>query len=199
MYRLSNSFPYLIARLGIRTGELFTRVARRDGLSLQMYRVLATLSEEERPLRLGELAARTSADLSTLSRVVAEMHRRGYVRRERSANDQRSVQVYLEEPGRILAARYMPVAKHYEDVSTRSLSPEQRELLRTALIQLYENLDQIQDEIANGVIDQIILKTSPECEEPSSSNTAHRKRGAQPSLIVIRMRSSRLRLRHEGL
>src|ERR1700719_3082580 len=39
MYRLSNSFPYLMARLGIRMGDLFVQVVKREGLSLQMYRV----------------------------------------------------------------------------------------------------------------------------------------------------------------
>jgi len=35
-----------------------------------MYRVLAALAEQEQPLRLVELSALTSADLSTLSRLV---------------------------------------------------------------------------------------------------------------------------------
>jgi len=40
-----------------------------------MYRVLAALAEQEQPLRLVELSALTSADLSTLSRLVADMHK----------------------------------------------------------------------------------------------------------------------------
>ena len=43
MYRLSNSLPYLLARLGVRMGELFVRVVRKEGLTLPMYRVLASL------------------------------------------------------------------------------------------------------------------------------------------------------------
>ncbi len=156
MYRLSNSFPYLIARLGIRTGDLFTRVIKRDGLSLQMYRVLAALSEEDRPLKLGELAALTSADLSTLSRVVADLHRRGVVWRERPEHDQRSLQVTLTDEGRMLAAKYMPVAAHYEQMIITNLSCDEARVLKAALYQLYDNLDLIEAQLEQGEIDALI-------------------------------------------
>ena len=104
MYRLSNSLPYLLARVGIRMGDLFVRVVKQEGLTLPMYRVLASLAEQEQPLRLVELSALTSADLSTLSRFVADMHKAGFVSRERPANDQRSLQVELT-PGRPGALR----------------------------------------------------------------------------------------------
>ncbi|WP_371422129.1 MarR family winged helix-turn-helix transcriptional regulator [Tardiphaga sp.] len=164
MYRLSKSFPYLIARLGIRTGDLFARVIKRDGLSLQMYRVLAALTEEDRPLRLGELAALTSADLSTLSRVVADLHRRGVLLRQRPEHDQRSLQVSLTDQGRMLAARYMPVAAHFEQLATTNLSSADTQALKDILRQLYENLDLIEAKVSQGEIDAIIEGT----EKPGS-------------------------------
>src|SRR4029078_13729564 len=51
MYQLSNSLPYLLARVGIRMGDLFVRVVRKEGLTLPMYRVLAALAEQAPPLR----------------------------------------------------------------------------------------------------------------------------------------------------
>lgn len=161
MYRLSTSFPYLLARLGIRMGDLFVRVIKRDGLSLQMFRVLAALTEEDRALKLGELAALTSADLSTLSRMIGEMHRRGIVFRERPEDDQRSLRVTLTEHGRALAARYMPIATHYEEVATSSLTASEAKALKAALTRLYDNLDQLEAEIASGEIDALIASTDP--------------------------------------
>lgn len=156
MYRLSNSFPYLMARLGIRMGDLFAQVIKQEGLSLQMYRVLAALAEEGRPLKLSELAALTSTDLSTLSRIVAGMHKRGILLRQRPENDQRSLQVTLTPEGRTLADRFMPVAAHYEEVVTSSLTPAEALSLKTTLKQLYDNLDQLEVEIARGEIDALI-------------------------------------------
>jgi DNA-binding MarR family transcriptional regulator len=156
MYRLSNSLPYLLARLGVRMGELFVRVVRKEGLTLPMYRVLAALAEQGRPLRLGELAALTSVEMSTLSRLVADMHRDGIVSRERPQNDQRSLQVALTPHGAALAARFMPVAAHYERVATGNMSAKDAATLKATLVQLYENLDRLEQEVENGEIEKLI-------------------------------------------
>lgn len=156
MYRLSNSLPYLLARVGIRMGDLFGRVARKEGLTLPMYRVVAALAEQQRPLRLNELSALTSGDLSTLSRVVSEMHKAGLVSRERPENDQRSLQVQLTPAGRELYERYLPLAAYYEDIATGELSQKDAAALKTALSSLYDNLDRIEAEVDSGEIEQLI-------------------------------------------
>ncbi len=156
MYRLSNSLPYLLARLGVRMGELFVRVARKEGLTLPMFRVLAALAEQGRPLRLGELAALTSAEMSTLSRLVADMYRDGIVSRERPQNDQRSLQVALPPHGAALANRFMPVAAHYESVAAGNLTAKEAATLKATLVQLYENLDRLEQEVQDGEIEKLI-------------------------------------------
>jgi DNA-binding MarR family transcriptional regulator len=156
MYRLSNSLPYLLARLGVRMGELFVRVVRKQGLTLPMYRVLAALAEQGRPLRLGELAQLTSAEMSTLSRLVADMHRQGIVSRKRPQSDQRSLQVALTPRGAALTSRYMPVAAHYEDVATGNMTARDAAALKATLVQLYENLDRLEREVETGAIAKLI-------------------------------------------
>ncbi len=137
-------------------GELFIRVVRKHGLTLPMYRVLAALAEQGRPLRLGELAALTSAEMSTLSRLVAEMHRDGIVSRERPQNDQRSLQVALTPHGAALATRFMPVAAHYERVATGNMTAKDAATLKATLAQLYENLDRLEQEVDDGQIERLI-------------------------------------------
>jgi DNA-binding MarR family transcriptional regulator len=156
MYRLSNSLPYLLARLGVRMGELFVTVVGKQGLTLPMYRVLAALAEQDRPLRLGELAALTSAEMSTLSRLVADMHRDGIVSRERPPNDQRSLQVALTPRGAALAARFMPVAAHYERVATGNMTARDAAALKATLVQIYQNLDRLEQEVEDGEVEKLI-------------------------------------------
>ena len=55
MYRLTEAFPYLLNRVGVRMGELFTRRLAAADLTLSMYRVLAALWEKD-DQRLGDLA-----------------------------------------------------------------------------------------------------------------------------------------------
>ena len=77
-YRLTSSFPYLVRRVGVRIGELFDRRVAEFGVSVSMYRVLAALTEEDGQ-RLGRLAEMTSIEMSTLSRLVGSMVRKGLV------------------------------------------------------------------------------------------------------------------------
>jgi DNA-binding MarR family transcriptional regulator len=114
--------------------------------------VLASLSEQHRPLRLGEIATLTSADQSTLSRLVAEMERAGLLTRERPQNNQRSLQVTLTPRGAELASRLIPIAAYYEDVAAESLSSKEAAALKATLLQLYENLDRLEREVESGVI-----------------------------------------------
>jgi DNA-binding MarR family transcriptional regulator len=175
MYRLSNSLPYLLARLGVRMGDLFIQVVGKDGLTLPMYRVLAALAEQGRPLRLGELAALTSTEMSTLSRLIADMHRDGIVFRERPQNNQRSLQVSLTPRGSALAERFMPVAAHYEKVATGAMTAKEAAALRATLAQIYENLDRLEQDLESGAIERLV---GP---EPQPRTTRVRgKRASQP-------------------
>jgi DNA-binding MarR family transcriptional regulator len=174
MYRLSNSLPYLLARLGVRMGDLFIRVVGKEGLTLPMYRVLAALAEQGRPLRLGELAALTSAEMSTMSRLIADMHRDGIVFRERPQNNQRSLQVSLTPHGAALAERFMPVAAHYEKVATGTMTAKEATALRATLAQIFENLDRLEQDLESGAIEKMI--------EPEPQPRATRVRGGRSPL-----------------
>jgi len=147
VYRFSNSLPYLLARLGMRMGELFARELAWEGLSLPMFRVLAVLTEAAEPLRLGELSAHTSIEMSTMSRLLTEMQRRGLVTRERPENNQRSLSVGLTKKGAELAARLIPRAAYYEEVAMGELQPKRAAQLKAELRQIYEALDRVEREI----------------------------------------------------
>ena len=43
MYRLTESFPYLVNRVGVRVGEVFSRRLEAYDVTLPMYRVMAAL------------------------------------------------------------------------------------------------------------------------------------------------------------
>src|SRR5438046_9211134 len=90
LYTLTKSLPYLLNRVGVQMGELFSRRIAGYGVTLPMYRVMAALWETA-DQRLGDLAAMTTIELSTLSRLVAEMNRRGRVSGARTHANRRTV------------------------------------------------------------------------------------------------------------
>jgi len=147
LYRPSHSLPYLLARLGVRMGELFARELKRDDLTLSMYRVLAFLAEENGVRRLGDLADLTVMEMSTLSRLAATMQRDGLVTRVRPENDQRSLHLGLTDAGRALYARLAPRAAYYEQVATGDFSAAEIEALKATLNTIYGNVDRLEDEL----------------------------------------------------
>ena len=149
MYRLTNSVPYLLNRLGVRMGALFSRRIAPYGLSLPMYRVLAALSERA-DQKLGELSEMTTIDLSTMSRLIGAMVRHGWVSRVRLPNDERTVRINLTMQGKELASSLMQEAQHYEDVAISSLKSPVIAKLKSDLIQIYNALDLLEEELVEG-------------------------------------------------
>ena len=146
LYRLSNSFPYLLNRVGVRMGELFSRRIASFGVTLPMYRVMAALWENG-DQRLSDLATVTTAEISTLSRLVGEMKRKGLVTRSRLEDNGRTVAINLTSKGRSLVEELMPIAVHFEDVAVSNFSDEEISRLKTVFREIYESLGSIEPEI----------------------------------------------------
>lgn len=82
-------------------------------ITLPMYRVLATLRQQESKT-LTELSDMVSVEISTLSRLVGLMVRRNLVSRERPADNARIVCITLTTKGEELADELMPIAAMFE-------------------------------------------------------------------------------------
>ncbi len=146
MYQLTNSFPYLLNRVGVRIGDLFTRRLAPYEITLPMYRVLAALWEQP-DQRLSDLSEMTTIEISTLSRLVGAMKRKGWVTRRRLAENGRTVAIGLTAKGRALTDELIPIAIHFEEVAVRNQSAEQVASIKRALAEAYECLNEIEAEI----------------------------------------------------
>jgi DNA-binding MarR family transcriptional regulator len=146
LYRLSNSFPYLLNRVGVRIGELFSQRLKAYGMTLPMYRVLASLWEQPNQ-RLGDLSAMTKIEISTLSRLVGTLTRKGLVSRRRLQGNARTVAINLTTKGRGLTEELIPIAIHFADVAVRNRTPEEVEFIKRALADAYESLNDIEAEM----------------------------------------------------
>ena len=146
MFQLDSSMPYLLNRLGVRMGALFIRRLAPYGLTVTMFRVLASLAE--RPdQKLNELSATTNTEVSTMSRLISQMVDRGLVSRVRLPEDERTVRINLTNDGRALADELMLKAQHYEDVVVEVLDRDEVQHFRTVLARIYESLDVLGDEL----------------------------------------------------
>ena len=145
-YRLTDSWGYLLNRAGVRSGELFARRLVPYGITVSMYRVLVAVHERS-DQRLSDLSAMTSIEISTLSRMVGTMMRRGLVSRERMDSDGRTVTISLTAAGHELAEKVIPLAIHHELVGLQDLDPQLVAQLKRSLVAIYDNLDALEDEL----------------------------------------------------
>ena len=112
-----------------------------------MWRVMAALWENG-DRRLGDIAARTSIDISTLSRLLGTLQRKKFIVRRRSGKDGRALSVSLTEKGRAMTERIIPIASHYEEVATRGMKQIDLERLKKMLIKLFSNMHVFDEEFA---------------------------------------------------
>ena len=146
LYRLSNSFPYLLNRVGVRMGELFSRRIAPYGVTLPMYRVMAALWESG-DQRLIDLAAVTTTEMSTMSRLVGAMKRKGLVTRSRLEDNARTVAINLTAKGKSLVEELMPIAVHFEEVAVSDFAEAEISRLKVVFREIYESLGSIEPEI----------------------------------------------------
>jgi DNA-binding MarR family transcriptional regulator len=135
-------------RAWLTVSELVPRVLdaqlQRDaGLTHAAYVVLAMLSEApNRSRRMSDLARRANQSQSRLSHTVARLEERGWVRRERAADDGRGNLAVLTDEGWDVVQRVAPghVAAVREGLFA-ALTPAQTEALGDALRAVLQRLD----------------------------------------------------------
>jgi len=137
---LTDYLPYLLNRAGTRIATAFTQEARRHGLSLQMWRVLAALNQRDGQM-VGELADITSIEISTLSRVLDQMQNKRLILRRRDSADQRSVTIHRTAAGIAVTKKLLPTAAHYQTVALAGFDAREGAELKKMLKRVFANLD----------------------------------------------------------
>ena len=136
---LGNYLPYLVNRVGFALVESFGRALKPHQLSIDMWRVLAALSNNGGQRQV-DLSGMTSIDASTLSRLVSRLVRNGLVTRSRSATSSREVVVALAPKGRALVQRLIPIALKLEHAASAGLAAKDLAVVKRLLRQMYDNL-----------------------------------------------------------
>jgi DNA-binding MarR family transcriptional regulator len=137
-------------RAWLTASELVPRVLdaqlQRDaGISHAAYVVLAMLSESPtRSRRMSDLARRANQSQSRLSHTVARLEERGWVRRQRAAEDRRGSVAVLTDAG--------------WDV-VRSVAPGHVDAVRTAL---FDPLTEAQTKALGDVLETVVERLDPD-------------------------------------
>lgn len=136
VFRLDSHVPYLMNRVGFQVADEFAERINADLITVPMWRILAALRGGA-PDRLSDLCEPTSIEPSTLSRLVKTLERRGYVRRERSRDDERAVSVSLTTSGTKVVDRLIPIAREMEEELLADFAPAEIAAFKAYLDRLH--------------------------------------------------------------
>lgn len=139
---LDDYLPYLLNRAGAKIADAFGKVTRTHGISLQMWRVLAALNQQDGQ-SVGVLSATTSIEKSTLSRLLDQMETQRLLLRRRDGVDQRSITIHRTPAAKAITEKLIPVALAYEAQALVGIDQRQATAIKTMLRQVYENLDEL--------------------------------------------------------
>jgi DNA-binding MarR family transcriptional regulator len=141
-FDLEKFTPYLVNRVGLGIAEAFGRELVAHGLNVKTWRILA-VAYHYGELTQRQLAARTSIDPSTLSRLVAALVRRGLLVSAPHASDSRATSTRLSAEWRAHVEALVPAARWYERETQRGLSEADVLKLQEVLRRMYENVREL--------------------------------------------------------
>ena len=107
--RLDDLLPYLMNRLVARLNQNLGERLRRRGYSFQEWRVLAVLAAHD-GITLSQLADAAVMPQPTVSRLVARLERRRFLRRRPGARDSRFVEAWITRRGAAAYRKMLPLA-----------------------------------------------------------------------------------------
>lgn len=146
MFSMTDHFPYLVTRVGVRMRDLLARRLVRFQLTVPMYRAMLALQDRSEQ-SLSDLSEMTSVEISTLSRLVGALQRKGLVSRTRPETNGRTVRISLTRQGGTLVKQLIQIALRHEDVGLRGLKADEIDAVKKHLVNVFHNLDVLDREI----------------------------------------------------
>jgi len=132
---LSGLLGYQVRRAQVRAFQSFAQAAGGMGLTPMLFGVLVVI--DERPgVSQAEIAEALGADPSTMVRMLDQLEKRAWVRREPSPVDRRSTLPVLTEAGRSTLAEALPLVIESDRRIAAALTSAERETLLDLLRRL---------------------------------------------------------------
>jgi DNA-binding MarR family transcriptional regulator len=135
---LDDMLPYLMNRLIARMNQNLAEDLRKRGFTFQDWRVLAVLAVHE-GANLTELAEATVIPQPSVSRLAANLAKRGYVSRENGKRDSRNVHLFITPKGRAVYDKMRPLAVCEYRAAMKGFSGKEYEDLRGSLLRMMKN------------------------------------------------------------
>lgn len=133
---------FLISKIHRLSGRIFSRMLKEHGIEINpaQGRILFVLWRED-GISISELSRRTSLGKSTLTSMLDRLEEAGYVLRETSTEDRRTILVKRTEKDRAAQAAYERVSAAMTDLYYAGLTEAEIDQFEETLARILENLN----------------------------------------------------------
>jgi MarR family transcriptional regulator, organic hydroperoxide resistance regulator len=138
-FRIADWPFYLIARTARRYEMDMEHALRRIDMDLPSWRATMLLHERS-PSSVSEIAERAVIRLSTMTRVVQRLEKRGLVTLSRRASDARVTDVYITPDGERVVEQVRAVASRIYQSAFQNLDASEIGTLNALLLRVFNNL-----------------------------------------------------------
>ncbi len=137
--RFEGSASHLLHRAEQSATEIFGRIAPSGILTPRQYAILAAIEANQGLSQTG-LVETTGIDRSTLADIVRRMLDKGFVQREKTADDARAYAVHLTRKGTNMLKKMRPFANEVDRRIVDAIPAEQRKVFLSVLNHLVQTL-----------------------------------------------------------
>jgi DNA-binding MarR family transcriptional regulator len=138
----NNSVGYLVKRCGVLMTQIAERRFEAVSVSFTQWVTLMRLSTRESHMSATQLSRELGHDMGALTRVVDELERLGFARRERSRRDRRAVEIAITAAGRREANNAKRVVVELLNRLVEPFSPREIDVLLGLLQRLHGHLQE---------------------------------------------------------
>ena len=138
-FRIADSPFYLLARTTARYSIDMENALHAIDMDLPSWRTLMILSERN-PSSVSEIADRAVMRLSTMTRVVQRLERRGLLKVKRRKGDARVTEVYINSKGVSAARQVRDIASRFYNLAFHDFDAAEISALNATLHRVFSNL-----------------------------------------------------------
>lgn len=136
----ASSLAFLLSQVGARSAQLFGERLARKGISARAFGVLSNL-DAGRTQTQQQLSDALGIHRNNMVGLIDEMEAAGWVARHRSMVDRRAFDVRLTDAGAALVKAVAHDIPDLDDLISRTLTIEQRNVLTALLLQIAQGLE----------------------------------------------------------
>lgn len=139
-YRMEDSLGFLLGQVKARLGNAIEAELAEYDITAAQYMTLLHIANG-RAGTAAELCRNSGCDTGSTTRMLDRLEEKGLIRRVRSTEDRRIINLELTEAGRALYPKLPPVAVKVLNQHLRSFTREELDTLKSLLRRILENAD----------------------------------------------------------